>query len=130
MKRYYLTTILGDGSLGNPYRSAITGLADQHIALIATRTDGHPRLSWALAVVDSTTPINGPDVTLVPTREESAALTNSERTDLQTRFTTYGINKEIIDRAETWSDVLQNIVQIIFPQSNWQQLRVKPSVSS
>lgn len=52
MRRYYLSPVVGDGSLSNPYRAQIADEPETSVAaVISTDANGQPTSAWALCLV-------------------------------------------------------------------------------
>lgn len=53
-KRYYISDVIGDGSMDSPYRAKIQdGVINGIQSVITGKPDGSPLFSWVLCIVDA-----------------------------------------------------------------------------
>ena len=116
-KRYYLSPIVGDGSMESSYRPALADiLAGEDGAAgsweIASNADGTPKHQWALCVIDAQDHVRLrggqgvdalPDITLDATLN---TLNSGQRTALLARLVVLGVDTSGITASSTFIDLL------------------------
>ena len=116
-KRYYLSPVVGDGTMGNHYRPALEDLVNGEEGAagsweIAGSEDGTPKHQWALCVIDAQDHVrlrarHGvdalPDITLDATLN---TLNSGQRTALLARLGVLGVDTSGITASSTFIDLL------------------------
>lgn len=113
MKRYYMSAIIGDGSIDNPYRPAIADDGVAFAAVVPTGANGIPLNSHALCVVDTVN--HGPLIARhdalpdFPLDGKISALQTATKNAMLTRLAALGLDTASIGNADGFRDVIRGI---------------------
>lgn len=128
MKRYYISPIIGDGSIDNPYRPKVADYGVPWAGLIPTDQDGKPVAVWALVLVSAANhaklladkDIHGlPDF---PLDGKVSAIQNATKNVMKARLAARGIDTAFIDGTDGYREVVRGIgrkLQADFDENNF-----------
>ena len=123
MKRYYLSSVIGSGTIGDPYRAQVSDFGQQsEVALIPTGADGKPLFPWAFCLVGraSHTPLLT-DIRLGPLPDfpkdaRLSALGIDARAALELALTRFSLSLDLIGASSrAWRDVIRDIGRRLEP---------------
>ena len=123
MKRYYLSPVVGTGSIDDPFRAAVADYGQQSVAaIIPTGLDGRPVFPWALTIVGRLN--HGPllsDAALGPLPDfpkdvRLSAMSAVAKTQLENGLSLFRLPTTLIGEASrAWRDVLRDIGRQLEP---------------
>jgi hypothetical protein len=128
MKRYYVSPVIGTGTLQDPYRpslkDALTEEGSSGVWVIASNPDGTPKYPFALCLANAVNhvPLQNvgnvdslPDITLDSTL---AVLTNQQRNALLNFLSKRSISTTGLNTQSTFREVLERMGVYLDPNFN------------
>lgn len=119
MKRYYISPIVGDGSIENPYRPKVADHGVSWSGVIPTDSAGKPTQSWTLVVVNAKnhskiladkTIDDLPDF---PLDGKVGSIQNATKNKMKNAMAARGINTYIADNADGYREVIRGIGRVL-----------------
>lgn len=119
MKRYYVSSIIGDGSIENPYRPRVADHGVAWAGNIPTGPDGKPTSTWALVVVDAKNHAaliadkDIDDLPDFPLDGKVSAIQNATKTTMKTKLAKRGIPTAFIDGTDGYREVIRGVGRLL-----------------
>lgn len=122
-KRYYLTGVIGDGSLDDPYRSKISIYPGVNFVQVLSLdpAEGLPRALVLAATLDHTTPSNDSQVEILPDLSldaRTATLSVEAKNTLNAALQTFEISPIVINTVDGYRMVIDMLGKQLDPAFN------------
>lgn len=121
-KRYYLCTIIGDGSEEEPFRPAVASLDVSWVSLDKPNPEGGPPLlPWALVLVATANhaacqAISGVDALPdFPLDARMSAMSAAARTDMLDALAARGISTAALSLSDGYRELINSIGNLLQP---------------
>ena len=120
-RRYYLSPVIGDGTLNNPYRAAVADTPNASVAAVwaSDPATGVPTIPWALCVVAATNHATAladsrhaalPDMLL---DARMSALSNSARNRLDSALAKFGVDPATVITNEGYREFVRSVGRLL-----------------
>lgn len=119
MKRYYISPIIGDGSIDNPYRPKVADHGVAWSGIIQTDVEGKPLHPWALIVVSANNHAslladkNIDALPDFPLDGKVGSIKTSTKTKMKNVMAARGIATSIAENADGYRDVIRGIGRVL-----------------
>lgn len=119
-KRYYLSTIIGDGTEENPYRSACAAHGVNFAGMVSSDPEtGLPNLPWSLVIVSTASHaalLADPNIESLPDFPldgKTSAISTDVLAAMLVSFQRFNIPATIADTADGYNEVIRGIGRLM-----------------
>lgn len=120
-KRYYISPIVGDGSIDNPYRPKVADHGVAWSGAIPTGPDGKPLKPWALVIVaakNHAALIADPDIDDLPDFPldgKVSSVHTATKNAMKAKMEKRGIATGFVDGTDGYREVIRGIGKLLDP---------------